>query len=658
MARNSSLCAQCRDIFEKRLERREKKEHHFNAESFLRAIEQNCWICVQTSRHLARISPEQVFKSTYDIEDTSSDGLYERVSHAGLFVTFSLIPVSRQQRSLFPTSFPSQEGMFRRRFQTPLPPKATSPNTSCGLDLARQWLDDCQHQHERCRTGWTKRFHPTRLVDVGSRDSSTWCLKTTFEPFNEPLRYFTLSHRWGSSQPLKLTSKTMDAFQRGQELSILPLTFQDAITVTRYFGERYLWIDTLCIVQDSREDWVKESALMGDIYENGVLNIAATHATGCNSGLFRVRIEAFSAYHRISPSWKFSSSPDYVLLDNDRWTNVIHENHAPLNSRGWVLQERLLSPRVLHFGDTELFWQCKAKLSSESWPTSFVSMEAVKTHLFSMRLPPDFTPRNTEGVDDTEAILNTLHLEWSKIVEHYSSCNLTKGEDKLIALSGLASRLQERLKDEYLAGMWRSCLLDSLLWVADPEFHPKRSAEYRAPSWSWASIDGPVGFWGKDWGNDNLISISDVKVFPATENRTGQVLEGYLDLHGILLRASYFGLDSDKLFTGLYLTDAPSLDSDEFEHPLSCSPDNWDKLSYEALFLLPFYCLTGASSPYFDGLVLQAQPDMPGVYTRFGHWNSSDRRLVELVGIELDSDEEESRLSEEAQKRVQKIRIV
>ena len=128
---------------------------------------------------------------------------------------------------------------------------------------------------------------PTRLLDVGLDDSYALrvCEGASVPPGTS---YVTLSHCWGGNVPMQLKKDNVSTFQAGLPDGI-PTTFADAIQITRAIGIRYLWIDSLCIIQDSVEDWQKEASLMDHVYEHAWCNIAATKARNSSEGLFSDR---------------------------------------------------------------------------------------------------------------------------------------------------------------------------------------------------------------------------------------------------------------------------------------------------------------------------------------------------------------------------------
>ena len=168
------------------------------------------------------------------------------------------------------------------------------------------------------------------------------------------VEYMTLSHCWGPKPPIRLTRANIENMKAGILVGDLPRSFQNAIVVTGWFQCRYLWIDSLCIIQDSKEDWQSESGLMRHVYKNAWLNIAATAAADSSSGLFVDRKPLLVSTGAVSISWEgnLPTGMFYFFL-RDFWEDEV--GRAPLNRRAWVVQERFLSRRNLHFGSRGLF---------------------------------------------------------------------------------------------------------------------------------------------------------------------------------------------------------------------------------------------------------------------------------------------------------------
>lgn len=307
----------------------------------------------------------------------------------------------------------------------------------------------------------------------------------------------------------------------------LSKTLQDAMLLARGLGIRYIWIDTLCIIQDSVADWRNESARMGDVYKNSVCTIAASAASNGDAGCFLQRDIKLIKPCKIR-NVSLRGVEEYYCLDRDIWGSEIED--APLNYRGWVLQELLLSPRTLHFGRNQVFYTCRKLEACETFPGGLpraILIGIVKDISDELLAPVHSYDRAT--------------FAWEQIVEHYSQRKLTKGEDKLVAVSGLAKEMRLILDDEYLAGIWRKNLPWGLLREISAADVPDavRFPGYRAPSWSWASLDGKILMPYKKAGTSTFVDLAEVlevHIESSAGDPVTQVSYGFIRLKGRLTK--------------------------------------------------------------------------------------------------------------------------
>jgi len=237
-------------------------------------------------------------------------------------------------------------------------------------------------------------------------------------------------------------------------------------------GFEYIWIDSLCIIQQDEEDWSKEAGAMNKVYAGSSLNLAATWGADGQSGLFSCRNP-----RPFVPCISRSLGPsvnDFLIHEDMLWDDAVEE--SPLSRRAWVVQERFLAPRTLYFGSNQLLWECLAGSACESRPWD--------PNLGKNCLP--YTLANLRGTD--------LHLAWRIVLHRYSDALLSFESDKFIALSGVAKYLSEKGLGTYVAGLWRNNLELQLLWGTSLDRCGSRPSTYRAPTWSWAAIDGTTIF--------------------------------------------------------------------------------------------------------------------------------------------------------------------
>ena len=570
-----------------------------------------------------------------------------------------------------------------------------------------------------------------------------------------------------------LTEASLSDMSKRIDLANLSQTYQDAIAITRLLGLRYLWIDSLCIIQDSVVDWQTEAAKMGGIFKSSLCTIAASSASSSSEGCFFDRDPLYATFsvskaaesaprllsnvhlkegflkrrHRLrsdaillaesdskksrlttfecvlerrrsklstelagfnhdlnSSSLTYSScrsastmslannaksvggegfgtfaqetaarsnsergydhlgniqsssnnryaleSPAkisissesercnstansaiqhtlgdparresavlYIIpLQKDLWAHSVEL--SPLSKRAWVLQERLLAPRTLHYTKTQLFWECRESKACESSPHPYPKF----------RIDPlDDSPpyrRSTHELDGLD--VEPLHRHWPEIIEKYTDTSMTKLEDKLVAISGLARQVYSITKDKYCAGIWREDLVTQLLWrLQRPQY--KINLPYRAPSWSWASTEGKVTFINIVHHIIPELEIKSVQSIGVDGKpwSFGQIEYGSLRVRGAMRAAQRCDCHGQRY--KLLLTDQldEELDTNECEYYPDSIPQS---LSDYPMCLPVARLLSGASAggdennphDFIAGLVIEPTGNYTDEYRRLG----------------------------------------
>jgi hypothetical protein len=251
-------------------------------------------------------------------------------------------------------------------------PIANDPISDQSIYRIRNWIAKCDQDHILCSQD-IKAQLPTRVIDLGPADG--FQEPFLFEPIGpqRTANYLTLSHCWGGSQPRLTTKSTLNARKAGIAWSSLPRTFQDAALITRRLGFRYVWIDSLCIIQDDESDWQREGSQMASIYGASSLNIVASTAESSLNGFLRKRknfnFEMNSGngktiYIQVRRAIPHNGYCFDVSLDN-MFPSYDGGRDYPLYTRAWCFQERILAPRVLHFLPDELVFECMTKCFCE-----------------------------------------------------------------------------------------------------------------------------------------------------------------------------------------------------------------------------------------------------------------------------------------------------
>jgi hypothetical protein len=323
-----------------------------------------------------------------------------------------------------------------------------------------------------------ERLLPARLVYIGTRDEPCLKLVESKDIKNEAC-YATLSYSWGDAVTLKTTKHNYSEFLNQIPTGSLPKTYIEAIEVAKTVNITYIWIDALCIIQDLRSDWEKQAAMMWQVYKFSDLTISATDSRNAEGGLFREREPSFVGECKVLVGEHNYNIPKghYQCYVEATWSRNFETSE--LFERAWVCQERLLSPRIIHFAKNEVYWECHHLRASESFPLGFPSRVDVNTQRYVLE--------DSRHDKDPRKFLEI----WESIVESYTRGKLTIPADKLTAVSALAREVAKYHDcGTYLAGLWEKRLIDQLAWTSSA--NAQRSVEYRAPSWSWACMDGKI----------------------------------------------------------------------------------------------------------------------------------------------------------------------
>ncbi|KAF5232106.1 hypothetical protein FANTH_13102 [Fusarium anthophilum] len=357
------------------------------------------------------------------------------------------------------------------------------------VDKIKAWTDACETEHDYCLQRHATAL-PKRVLKIENSNVSLY-ISQKQDVQTEDQRYVALSYRWGNDLPLRLTQDTMGDFIKGLPISKLPKTLQDSVRISRNLGFNFIWIDALCIVQDDENDWVEQSALMADIYRYSSLNLCAADAAGCGSGIVEIAApHLMEIATATTQSEDTNSTETVVLVGGPISTAIIDWDRCGLLSRGWVFQEGLCSPRGLYVSRRHgLWWDCGTMIDIIDNHEPILTGDT--HHAFNPRTERRSFMSLAKHPRHHSMAFRDFSFTWYDWMEIYTSKNLTRKSDRLPAVAGMASYVASLSGMKYKAGLWEEDILRGLMWRRGSAGYAKR-VPGGAPSWSWASITGPV----------------------------------------------------------------------------------------------------------------------------------------------------------------------
>ncbi|KAK5734899.1 hypothetical protein LTR17_008532 [Elasticomyces elasticus] len=402
------------------------------------------------------------------------------------------------------------------------------------LALVKEWFEKCEESHTFCKSMRTKNWRPSRLIHWGATTNDLVVIHEAIR-YDENVRYATLSHRWTPEEQVLRTSNIED-FREGFPLATLKASIRDAVTFADHLGCRYLWVDTLCVIQDDSYDQEKQICQMDKVYSNAVCNIAASDATHSNEGCFFDR-RPETQYASVWLGKDTSEQMPHILRSHRSRTRS-----TVLDGRAWVMQEKILAPRTVHCGRTEVSWECREMQASENNPVGSNRQSELTEYSMSIHVPPlevlfkGIWGRGVDVQSQGDDISRRDH--WKVLVENYTSRKLTFSRDRLQAMAGIIATWQKLHSGECIA-------------------------ESPAPTWSWASVDGTVAFVGTSQPRalgymiteNTLAKLAGIELSPPKEAPNGGVHWSYghaiLHLFGRLSRVYW---DEPRESKGLRLS--------------------------------------------------------------------------------------------------------
>ncbi len=409
----------------------------------------------------------------------------------------------------------------------------------------KSWLKECELNHPYCKPNIDGL--PKRLIRVGSPTEPYPRLVYTQDLDPRNIRYASLSYCWGKSKTATTTKTTEVSYLDKISLESLPQTIRDALTISQKLNIPYLWVDALCIVQDDEHDWQLEASKMANIYFGNTLTIAATDAEDSSGGFFAC--PSTTDAHESNSDLFVIGRPNESNLHlqirllggtSDGKTSVLH-------TRGWTLQEMVLSHRIVQFTQSELHWRCR----SAWWTESGMSYDLSSTIYGNVPLLDNINLSKPSS---------TCSSTWWKWIENYSNRHLTYVKDRIPAIVGLLNYYQKLTDDVSILGLWKSTLPQDLLWMRLFSL-PDSIPDSKIPTWSWLSCPAGVVFDFFSWSMDNSdvqdhITVNDYELCWTGEPYvsdikssslviTGPVKEAFLEIAREKSNPPYFNVDHE-----------------------------------------------------------------------------------------------------------------
>ncbi|KAJ4212990.1 hypothetical protein NW759_011251 [Fusarium solani] len=390
---------------------------------------------------------------------------------------------------------------------TPMPDP--NPLSDRSIQRIKTYLDTCVGNHDthhsECSYPGTIAA-PLRLLNIS--DEKMIRLEETN---NRDIPYVILSYCWGPAKVVfdaRTVLANLPERLSGFRTDTLPQTLQDSIALAHRLGASHIWIDALCIVQDSGE-WIYESMRMMQYYEMAQFTIVPIDSSGAEKGFLRNR-----------PPWaediiQWKGSLSHLQFSFPSFKSVEEAGPAtssPWASRGWTFQERLLSSRLVFIGCDEVKFRCRAGWGKHASRTP-ITLESLGSYFLPL------SPTYAADSNDWNSV-EMIRDKWYQILSEYSQRSLTQQSDKLIALSGITSKINQLLgkHEKYLDGHWESDLWHGLTWRrvpvrGKPSWPTVKSEEF--PSWSWCCMNQPL-VW-----QDGTASVDDIRLIEVVRQGTG-----------------------------------------------------------------------------------------------------------------------------------------
>lgn len=505
------------------------------------------------------------------------------------------------------------------------------------VNQARNFLGKCNRAHDSEYYHDTQAFRPTRLVRIVDNDT----VRLDGDSGTE-VKYAALSYRWGPP-PFPESTVKANLYDRLESfaVSMLPQTIKDAIHLTQDLGLQYVWIDALCIIQDDDQDWATEAMTMDFVYRNAWVTIAALESASVSESFLNksasscLELQAQGQSSTFYPKrlrFRFSISDDYEY-DMPQLGRVI--STSTWASRGWMMQEQLLSTRILYFAAGMVIFECSTSVFygddrhhiAKDQRKLDVPARWLRSYL---GLGRDFNVRLAHL---------TGYEQWYEMLKTYTARSLTYRKDKLPAIQGLANEVAMTVYDKDIYGLWRKDLARGLLWccsakqgLTKPE---DRQSSPSTPSWSWLSVDAPV-YWG-DWlfEPDPTVIQQSIQIHMIPRIGERFKVPQQLSIHGPLLE-----IHDTERFKKYDIELVPALFEEPLPRHMTIYFDGSDQAPTTPILLLPLLITNSrVEGPLVQCVVLE-QVEGSDMYRRIGvanarkeamHWRDEDVAEIKMI---------------------------
>jgi hypothetical protein len=430
-------------------------------------------------------------------------------------------------------------------------------------------------------------------------------------PIDHP--YVALSHSLGD-QLEGLVQANIDDWLKYLPTTGMPPLFYGATSVAEELGFRYIWIDTVCVIQDSEIDQSIELSRRGLVFQHCSINLTADSA----NSFFRMLDQKYSVASQSAERESATCLTTQTMIPENIWSaEMVNSSLARESS---YFQDHLFAPCRLHFGKTELYWQCTELKACESFPNGLPSQllqnpvndTAAERILRQIQMLSGSKLQRACAQSECSSPVS-WRVAWHQIVNQYSQCSLSIPFNKLLQIAGIASEFEALSGDRYIAGLWQGGLINDLLWYTDGAAR-QRSSGCHVPTWSWASIEGVIKYLPTASLFGNFVEIVDVEA--GTNDRSSldeHMSSGILKLNGYLLKILPSPFSADSVF-----------------------PDCHDDITNGHHYLLPLRLQRSAPRNYLCGLVLRrTEETFISTYERIGMFRFNEGNSVHILGHEI-----------------------